>query len=144
MSESRDTVRHRPVVLTIAVVLVYLNALASIAVGILVLLSRYDVPGTDRLPVSLIGAGTILFGLLVLAVASGAGRGSALSRILLTVYIAALLVLAVFTVVSTDGWDWSAILNLAVEAFILVALWVPPVSRFVRAQAAVAAAPVAS
>ncbi len=45
------------------------------AIGILVLLSRYRVDAAEVLPVSLLGAGVILFGLLTIAVASGVARG---------------------------------------------------------------------
>ena len=58
-------------------VLVYLSGLASVAIGILILLSRYQVERAEVLPVSLLGAGVILFGLLTIAVASGVARGGA-------------------------------------------------------------------
>ncbi|QKJ18553.1 hypothetical protein [Microbacterium hominis] len=136
MSQDAATAVRRPVVLTVAIVLVYLNALAQVLTGILVLLSRYDVEPSIVLPVSLLGSAIILFGLLVLAVASGVGRGSALSRILLTVYIGALLALSAVTIILADTWDASSAVNVAVEAFILVALWLPPVSRFMGARSA--------
>lgn len=118
---------------TIAVVLVYIGGLTSAAVGILILLSRYQVERAEVLPVSLLGAAIILFGLLTLAVASGVARGRRFARLLLTIYLAVALVLNLITIVSTDAWDWSAIVEMAADAFILVALWAPPGSRYFRA-----------
>ena len=120
-------------IVTIAVVLVYLSAFANVALGVLVLLSRYQVAETDVLRVSLLGAAIILFGLLLIGMASGLARGSRLSRTFATIYLGVLVVLSVITLVTTDGWDWGSILDLAIEALILVALWAPPGSRhFVR------------
>lgn len=119
-------------IVTIAVILVYISAIANVVLGTLVLLSRYGVDRADVLPVSLLGAAVILFGLLLLAVASGIARGSRLSRTLATVYLGVLLVLSLITVFTTDGWDWGSILDLAVETLILIALWAPPGARHFR------------
>lgn len=114
---------------TIAVVLVYISAIANVLLGILILLSRYEAAESAVLTVSLLGAAIILFGLLLVAVASGLARGSRLSRVLVTVYLAILVTLHVVTLVTTDGWDWSTIVQLVLAAFVLVALWLPPGSR---------------
>ena len=128
---------HRPVVVTIAVVLVYISAFAAVLLGILVLLSRYEVASSGVLPVSLLGAGIVLFGLLLVAVASGIARGSRLSRTLATVYLAILILLNAVTIATTDKWDWSAAAQFAVEVLIVLALWLPPGARhFRRPQAA--------
>ncbi|MET0811614.1 MAG: hypothetical protein ABWY03_01080 [Microbacterium sp.] len=129
MSEASITAR-RPVVVTIAIVLVYITAFASVALGILVLLSRYEVPGDEVLTVSLLGAAIILLGLLMIAVASGLSRGSRFSRLLITIYLVISLALRVTTIVTTDGWQWSAITQGILELAILAALWLPPGSRF--------------
>ncbi|MFD4959169.1 hypothetical protein [Microbacterium sp. NPDC058389] len=125
--------RRRPVIVTIAVVLVYVSAFANVALGVVVLLSRYEVAEADVLRVSLLGAAVILFGLLLIGMASGLARGSRLSRTFATIYLGVLVVLSVMTIVTTDGWDWGSTIDLAIEALILVALWAPPGSRhFVR------------
>jgi len=125
---------RRPVVVTIAVVLVYIAAIADVALGILVLLSRYQVAGPDVLVVSLLGAGIILFGLLLAAIASGLARGSRLSRVLATVFLVILIALHVATIVSTDTWDVGAIAQSVLAGFALVVLWTPPGARhFARA-----------
>jgi len=120
------------VLVTIAVVLVYIGGLTSAAIGILILLSRYQVERAEVLPVSLLGAAIILFGLLTLAVASGVARGRRFARLLLTIYLAVAFTLHIVTIVSSDAWDWSAIVEMAADTFILVALWAPPGSRYFR------------
>ncbi|GAA1935351.1 hypothetical protein GCM10009775_28990 [Microbacterium aoyamense] len=130
MSEASTVTVKRPVVVTIAIVLVYITAFASVALGILVLLSRYEVPGDEVLPVSLLGAAIILLGLLIVAVASGLARGSRFSRTLITIYLVISLALRVTTIVTTDGWQWSAITQGILEIAVLAALWLPPGSRF--------------
>jgi lysylphosphatidylglycerol synthetase-like protein (DUF2156 family) len=128
---------RRPVLVTIAVTIVYIIAFANVVLGILVLLSRYEAPRADVLPVSLLGAAIILFGLLLVAVASGLARGSRLSRILATAYLATLIALNAVTIATTDGWDWSTTAQLVVQVLVVVVLWVPPGSRhFARVAAA--------
>ncbi|WP_019178794.1 hypothetical protein [Microbacterium yannicii] len=120
---------RRPVVVTIAVVLVYIAGIADVTLGIFVLLSRYQATGPDVLVVSLLGAGIILFGLLLVAIASGLARGSRLSRVLATVFLGILIVLHVATIASTDTWDIGATVQSALAVFALVVLWTPPGAR---------------
>jgi holin-like protein len=117
---------------TIAVVLVYVVAFANVLVGTLVLLSRYSVETGVVLAVSLLGAAIIL-----VAVASGIARGSRLSRILATVYLGILMSLHLVTLLTTDGWDWSAAVQFALGAFVLTALWAPPAMRHFAREAPV-------
>ncbi|WP_322411512.1 hypothetical protein [Microbacterium invictum] len=130
-----DTVR-RGVVLTIVVVVVYIVAFADVALGILVLLSRYDVPADDVLIVSLLGAGIVLFGLLMVALASALARGSRLARALLTGYVSLLVVLQLVTIFSTDDWDVPATVQVLVQVVAVVLVWVPPASRYFTARSA--------
>lgn len=126
---------------TIAIILIYVTAFASIAIGIVVLLSRYDVPADAVLFVSLLGAGIILLGLLMIALASGLSRGSRFARVLITVYLVISIALHVTTIVSTDVWDWSAAVQALLDALIIAALWLPPGSRFYVRRAAAASVP---
>lgn len=119
-------------VVTIAVVLIYLSGLSSAAVGTLLLLSRYQVAPASVLPTSLLGAAVILFGLLTIAVASGVSRGRRLARVLVSIYLAIQLVLHIITVVTTDTWDWTAIAIIIAELFTAFALWAPPGARYFR------------
>jgi hypothetical protein len=132
---------RRPVAVTIAVVLIYLGGVMAAGVGILVLLSRYDVAADAVLPVSLLGAGIILFGLLTLAVGGGVGRGSRGARAAVSAYLAALLSLLVVTVVATDSVDPIAVGQIAVAALIVGALWLPPGAAYFAAADVGAPAP---
>ena len=111
-------------------VLIYLSGFASVAIGILVLLSRYRVAAAEVLPVSLLGAGIILFGLLTLAVASGVARGRRLARLILTIYLAVQFALHLVTIVTADTWDWTSAAEMAIYVLIAVAVWTPPGSRY--------------
>ena len=142
MTDTAPTPPRRPVLVTIAIVFIYASGIGSAVVGTLILLSRYRVEAAQVLPVSLLGAGVILFGLLTLAVASGVSRSSRLSRLLVTIYIGIEFTLHIVTIVSTDDWDWSGLLIIAVQMFVLVALWAPPGSRWFRAVAQAEAAAV--
>ncbi|QPE04055.1 hypothetical protein IT882_12660 [Microbacterium schleiferi] len=126
---------RRPIVVSVAVAFVYVTGLLSILLGILVLLSRYDQSTSGEvLAVSLIGAAIILLGLLIIGIASGVARGSRLSRITLTVYLAIQVPLHVLAIATAD-FDWIATVQLALEVFTLVVLWLPPTNRFFRAAA---------
>ncbi|WP_460772409.1 hypothetical protein [Microbacterium sp. GXF7504] len=129
----------RPAVVIAAVVFVAVGAAVSIVGGLLILLSRYQVPADDVLAVSLLGAATVLFGLLNLALAAGIGRGSRLARLLVTVFAVLEIATQVVTVVRTDGWDASALVDLSLNVLVLAALWLPPGARYFRR--AVEAAP---
>lgn len=119
--------------MVIATVLVYLSALSSVALGILILLSRYQVPDDLVLSVTLVGAAIILFGLLMIAIASGLWRGSRFARLLITVYFGILVALNVITIVTSD-WDAFSFVQMSVQALVVAALWVPPGSlRFAPA-----------
>lgn len=130
----------QPITVRIAVILIYVSGFASVAIGILVLLSRYRVDQAEVLPVSLLGAGVILFGLLTIAVASGVARGRRLARGILSVYLAVQFVLHIVTVVTADTWDWTSIAEMAAYVFIAVAVWTPPGARYFRVDAASARA----
>ena len=119
--------------MTIAVVLVALSGATNTVFGLLLLLSRYDLPAADVLMVSLLGVGIVLFGLLTLAIASGIARGSALSRLLLTIYLAVQFVLHIVTIVASDIWDWTAVVQILVEIVLMLLIWAPPGARHFRA-----------
>lgn len=123
--------------MTAAVVIVYVAAFLNVGLGILVMLSRYQVESAEVLWVSLLGAAIILLGLLTLGLASGLARGSRLARIGITLYFGALIVLHVLSIITTDGWDWSSMIQLALQVAGLLLVWPPPGSRhFARIDAA--------
>lgn len=138
-------VRRRPVLVTIAIVLVYISGLGNTAEGVLVILSRYDAQGADAvLTISLLGAGITLLGLLTIAVASGLSRGSRFARILITVYLGIQTVLHILTIIDADAWDVSASVQTVLELFVVAVLWLPPGAHFFRAAPAEDAALAAS
>ncbi len=126
--ETEHRAPKRPVVITIVVALVVLSGLSNALLGLVVLLSRYQVPDSDVLAVSLIGAAVILFGLLTIAVAAAIGRGSRLARLLLTIYLVIQLALHIVTALTTT-WDWAVLVQSLVELCALVAVWAPRGSR---------------
>ncbi|MNY76784.1 hypothetical protein D3C86_2164750 [compost metagenome] len=40
-----------------------------------------------------------------------------------------LIALSAVTIATTDGWDWTTAVQLAVEVLIVIVLWAPPGSR---------------
>ena len=135
MTDQTAATARRPVVVTTAVVFIYASGLVGTAVGVLILLSRYRVAEDAVLATSLLGAAVILFGLLTLAVASGVARGSRLSRLLVTIYIGVAASLHLVAIMTTDGWDGTSMVVIAVQVFVLIALWAPPGSRYLRGSA---------
>lgn len=130
---------RRPLPVTIAVVLVYIGGLLNTALGVLVLLSRYEVDAGDVLPVSLVGAATILLGLLTVAGGSSLARGSRLARNLLTGYLSLLVVLQALSLALTE-LDPTIVVALLAAVAVLAAVWVPPTARRYFRRAAPAAA----
>lgn len=117
----------------IVVLLIYATGLIATALGILVLLSRYEQHDpVDVLRISLVGVGITLFGLLLVAAGGGVRRGSRLSRVLATIYLGALITLNVVDFASSDAWDWQSITSTVMAAVIVIALWTPPVARTFR------------
>jgi len=120
-------VRRRPAAVTVAVVLMYLGGIAQICLGIVSIFLRYTAEAAAEgiaLAVSLFGAGMILFGLFVIALASGVARGSRASRIGATIVLLLAVVLVVaYAVVAADG-DWSAaVVQTVVSVAVVLPLW---------------------
>lgn len=120
--------RRRPVAVSAAVVLVSVGGFLNTALGVIVLLTRYGVSADLVLPVSLVGAATVLLGLLTVAGASALARGSALARILLTAYLGLLAVLQAVAMILTE---LDPVLSVALVSAVAVigAIWVPANSR---------------
>ena len=124
MSEER---RPRPRWVTFSVVLMYVGGIVQITLGILTIFLRY-VPDAAAdgitLAVTLVGAGIILFGLFVIALASGVARGSRASRLATTVLMLLGLTLAVVDLIVTGDGDWSGVaIQLGLSAAVLIPLW---------------------
>lgn len=119
---------RRPVAVTAAIVLVYIGGLLNTALGVLVLLSRYEVTADLVLPVSLVGAATILLGLLTVAGGSALSRGSRLARTLLTAYLSVLVVLQAVAMALTE-LDLTLSIALVAAVLVIAALWIPGNAR---------------
>ncbi len=129
--------RSRPGLVTFAVVLMYIGGIAQIALGILAIFLRYTPEASEdgvALTVTLLGVAMILFGLFVIALASGVARASRASRIGATVVmLLGVLVALVDLVVAGDG-DWSGLaMQLVVAAAVIVPLWTGSGARYFAA-----------
>ena len=117
----------RPGGVTFAVVLMYIGGIIQIALGVLTIFLRYapDVAADGTtFAVSLTGAGMILFGLFVVALASGVARGSRVSRLSATVVVALGLVLMLADLIVADDGDWSGVaIQGVVVACVVLPLW---------------------
>lgn len=125
---------RRPGLVTWAVVLMYIGGITQIGLGIVTVFLRYapDVAAEGiALGVTLVGAGIILFGLFVIALASGVARGSRASRLGATVVILLGLALAITALVVADDGDWSGVtIQLVLVAAVILPLWVGPGRRY--------------
>ncbi len=109
--------------------------LAAAALGLLVLLDRYDSTDPEEvLATSLVGAGIALFGLLLVAVAGGLRRGSGFSRWLVTGYLGILAALNLVAMIVDRQWTWSSAGTVALAIVFIVALWVRPAAGVFRAE----------
>ena len=119
--------RHKPPAeLIVIVVLTYAAGFLSIGVGILFILLRYvaDIASLGgQFGVTLIGAGVILFGLFIIALASALGRGKHYARVLLTIALAAETALAVVSLIVDADSVWFEVLLIVVSVLIVLALW---------------------
>jgi heme A synthase len=123
--EARSMTVKRPGAVTFAVVLMYIGGIAQIALGILTIFLRYvpDVAADGvAFAVTLTGAGMILFGLFVVALASGVSRGSRVSRLSATVVVVLALALMVADLIVADDGDWSGV---AIQGLVVVCVVLP-------------------
>jgi hypothetical protein len=125
----------RPVTVTLVVIVLYALGVAQILLGIVGLFDRYEsgVIGTGlAAATTIVAAGLILFGLFVIALASGVARGSRLSRTIVTVVLALSIALDALTVIGSSRVPVETVVEASVMALAILALWVPPASRYLR------------
>ncbi|MDI2023596.1 hypothetical protein SAMN05660916_02585 [Arthrobacter sp. 31Cvi3.1E] len=119
---------RRPGVVTFSVVLMYIGGIAQIVLGVLTIFLRYTPEaqsGGVALPVTLLGAGMVLFGLLVIGLASGVARGSSAARSGATAVMFLGLAFAVVDLVVAADGDWSAVISQSIATvLVVVPLWV--------------------
>lgn len=133
------TARRRPATVTLVVVLMYIAGISEIIFGILTIFARYGVDagvvnGADeqlRVSIAVVGAVLVLFGLFVIALASGISRGSRFSRIATTVVLGLGLTLdAVSYALDPSGGVGALVVQACVSAVVCALLWLRPGSRY--------------
>jgi hypothetical protein len=122
-----------PASVVVVVALTYIAGVADIIGGILVILLRYtdDVERIGgQVIISVFGAAIVLFGLFAIALASGLYRGRHGARVAVTVVMAVSCVAAL--IATFDGADGvvTSIVEVALPAAVVAALWVGPARRF--------------
>ncbi|QHC68478.1 hypothetical protein GSU68_08185 [Rathayibacter sp. VKM Ac-2759] len=102
----------------------YLGGLAQIALGIGTIFLRYT-PGASAdglgTVVTLLGAGMILFGLFVIALASGVARGSRAARTSATAVMLLGLALMLADALTAGDGDWSGVVIQSIAVLAVVA-----------------------
>jgi hypothetical protein len=131
--------KSRPGTVTIAVVLLYLGGIAQMVAGTLTIFIRYTANasgGWVAETVTLLGAAIILFGLLVIALASGVARGSWSARLTCTIILLLGAIVTLASVSVSDGQDnVSAAVRVATAIAVILLLWLGAARRyFVRAR----------
>ena len=118
----------RPGAVTFSVVLMYIGGIAQILLGVLTIFLRYTPEaqsGGVALPVTLLGAGMVLFGLLVIGLGSGVARGSSAARSGGTAVMFLGLAFAVVDLLVAADGDWSAVISQSIATvLVVVLLWV--------------------
>ncbi|MDN4596714.1 HAD-IC family P-type ATPase [Leifsonia virtsii] len=117
-----------------AVVICYIAGVAEILAGILLLFVRYGdgLDALERLVITVVGAITILLGLLVISLGSGLTRGRREARVLLTVLFAASAALSVVVLLTDGAVTAFRLLDLAISVAVIVVLWTGRAARFFR------------
>jgi len=135
MGDAGETRRRRPAELTLVVVLAYVQGVLDVALGILLLLTRYldEVRADgDAFLVTILGAAVILLGLLVIAVASGIARGDRVARVVLTIGVALSMALDVASIVTDPAHPWGSTVSFVIGAAILLIVWTGRGARHFR------------
>lgn len=129
---TRVRVERPPAELVVAIVLSYVVGIGQILVGIALVFVRYlpDLDGSERFIVTMVGALTMLLGLLVVSLASGLGRARRDARVLLTVLMSASIALGVTVLIVAPDDVWFHVVDLAITAAVIVVLWTGRVARF--------------
>lgn len=138
------TARRRPATVTLVVVLLYIAGISEIVFGILTIFARYGIDtsvaagaasGIDeqlRVSIAVVGAVIVLFGLFVIALASGISRGSRFSRVAVAVVLGLGLALDAvsFALDSSGGGGGALAVQAMVFAVVCALLWLRPGSDY--------------
>ncbi|WP_334594381.1 hypothetical protein [Salinibacterium sp. CAN_S4] len=131
-----DVSERRPTSVLFAVVVLYIAGIVQIVLGIVSILLRYSAEATAdglQLPITLLGVAAILFGLFVIALASGVARGSRMSCVVATVVMVVVLGVAIADLLVARDGDWSGVAITGVSAAaVVIPLWSGAGRRFSR------------
>ena len=129
---TRARAARPPAELVVAIVLSYVVGIGQILVGIALVFVRYlpDLDGTERFIVTMVGALTMLLGLLVVSLASGLGRARRDARVLLTVLMGVSAALGVSVLITAGDDVWFRAIDVAITAAVIAVLWTGRVARF--------------
>ena len=123
----------RPPELTVVVVLIYLSAIASIVLGVLLILARYAVSESDgaaRAVVTIAGAIVVLIGFMIVSVASGITRGDRKARVLATVLIGLAGLVSLISLVLNPDDLWTQLIGVLINGAVIVVMWTGRARRF--------------
>ena len=123
----------RPPELTVVVVLTYISAIASIVLGVLLILARYAVPESDstaRTVVTIAGAVVVLVGFMIVSVASGIARGDRKARVLATALIGLAALVSLVSLVLNPDDLWAQLIGVLINGGVIVVLWTGRVRRY--------------
>jgi len=124
----------RPGVVTFSVVLMYIGGIAQIVLGVLTIFLRYAPEAQSSgitFPITMLGAGMVLFGLLVIGLASGVARGSEAARRGATAVMLLGLAFAVLDLIIAADGDWSAVISQSIATVaVVIPLWTGRGSRY--------------
>ncbi len=125
--------RRRPAELILIVVLIYASAIASIVLGVVMILARYILPDGDasaRAVVTVAGAFVVLIGFMLVSLASGIARGDRNARVLATVLLGISATVSLVSLAVDPEDLWTQIIGVVVDAGVIVVLWTGRVRRF--------------
>ncbi|WP_438853320.1 hypothetical protein [Agromyces sp. M3QZ16-3] len=135
MSDETRAARRPPKRIIAVVVLTYLAGFVDIALGVLLVLARYDAEvrrDGEQLPVTLLGAALILIGLLTIAMASGLTRARNSARIFVTALMGLSLTTSVLDLVRDADSIWSTLIGAVVPIAVILVLWTGRGARYFR------------
>ncbi len=128
---TRRGTRRPPPELVVAVVLGYLNGVALILSGIVLMFSRYlpDATETERFVITIIGACIVLLGLFMITIAAGLTRARRDARVLVTVLLGIAIALDAAALVASPD-QWFVIAQVVLAASAVTVLWTGRTARF--------------
>lgn len=123
-----------PAELVGAVVICYIAGVLEILAGILLLFVRYGdgLADVERTVITIVGAATIMLGLLVISLGSGLTRARRDARALLTALFAVSTALGLIVVLTDGAVTVFRIVDLAVSVAVIVVLWTGRTARYFR------------